>query len=70
MSHLHMNNAARTEWGTMGLGWGALLRLPAVWRTRLEQRRHLASLDAHLLEDMGMDRESAAREADKPFWAA
>ena len=31
-------------------------------------RRQLAELDAHLLEDIGVDPIDAAIEASKPFW--
>ncbi len=41
-----------------------------VWQVRAEQRKHLASLDSRLLEDMGMSREEAVREGNKSFWTA
>lgn len=69
MSHMHTVNS-NTSWGTLGLGWGAFVRLPAIWRARLAERRHLSQLDAHLLDDIGMDAERAQREATKPFWQA
>lgn len=45
----------------------ALLRL---WLQRARQRRRLATLDAHLLRDVGLTRQDALAEAGKPFWAA
>lgn len=38
------------------------------WETRRLTRRRLATLDPHLLKDIGIDAISAAREAEKPFW--
>ena len=32
------------------------------------QRLHLEDLDAHLLDDIGIDQVIARREADRPFW--
>jgi uncharacterized protein YjiS (DUF1127 family) len=45
-----------------------LLAALATWQQRYELRRHLLTLDDHLLEDIGLDRAAAAREAAKPFW--
>lgn len=44
--------------------------LLVVWEKRLKQRHALATLDARLLDDMGMSPEDAAREAAKHFWRA
>lgn len=40
------------------------------WPARSRQRHALADLadDKHLLADIGLTREQALREADKPFW--
>lgn len=54
--------------GAALVGDGA--RIAARWRARLEQRQHLASLDARLLDDIGVDPVAAHREAEKPFWRA
>jgi uncharacterized protein YjiS (DUF1127 family) len=59
-----------TQWGDFALGFGTLLRLPALWRARLAERRHLAELDDRLLDDAGLDRGHALEEAQKPFWQA
>jgi uncharacterized protein YjiS (DUF1127 family) len=40
------------------------------WRERARQRRNLASLDDRMLKDIGIDRATARKEADKPFWQA
>lgn len=44
------------------LGW--LINALATHRQRL----HLEDLDAHLLEDIGIDRDMARTEARRPFW--
>ena len=42
------------------------------WLARSRQRRALREIaernDFHLLKDIGVSREEAFREADKPFW--
>ena len=55
--------------GAGPIGWLSSLyaELETVSR-RIEERRHLSQLDDHLLEDMGLTREQADREAAKPFW--
>jgi uncharacterized protein YjiS (DUF1127 family) len=43
----------------------------AHWRLflrRLATRRALRELDAHLLRDIGLSREQALAEAERPFW--
>ncbi|WP_416900121.1 MAG: DUF1127 domain-containing protein [Minwuia sp.] len=47
------------------LNSGGLL---AAWQQRANERTALASLDDRLLRDIGIDRQSAAVEAKKPFW--
>ncbi|KAA0010229.1 DUF1127 domain-containing protein [Billgrantia pellis] len=37
-------------------------------RQRHHSRRRLVDLDQHLLDDVGLDRPTAQREARKPFW--
>ena len=61
-SLLHQEN-----WVTsVGLGW----RRICLMRARHRQRKALRDLadDPHLLSDIGMTREQALQEADKPFW--
>jgi uncharacterized protein YjiS (DUF1127 family) len=52
--------------GMAGQGpFGAFL---GVWLERWRQRRKLARLDRHLLDDIGLSSEDVARETAKPFW--
>ncbi|WP_104205359.1 DUF1127 domain-containing protein [Billgrantia saliphila] len=37
-------------------------------RQRSHSRRRLLELDERLLNDIGLDRSTARREASKPFW--
>lgn len=39
-----------------------------LWRQRSQQRKHLASLDNYLLDDIGYTRKQVKIEAAKPFW--
>lgn len=41
-----------------------------VWRQQALQRKQLAALDDHLLQDIGLDRHQVAEEWEKPFWKA
>jgi uncharacterized protein YjiS (DUF1127 family) len=47
-----------------------ILHILVRWRQRRRQRAALAELadDAHLLKDIGLSREQALSEANKPFW--
>jgi uncharacterized protein YjiS (DUF1127 family) len=45
-----------------------LIETMAVWIVRRRQRQALAELDDHLLDDVGLSREQAYREAARPFW--
>lgn len=50
---------------------GLFVRLLAKWRradTRWRQRQALAALDDRLLDDIGLTRAQAEREAHKRFW--
>lgn len=53
-----------------GLGclFFAALQTVEVWYERSGQRRRLAQLDDHLLNDIGIDRLAAMEEVSKPFW--
>jgi len=48
----------------------ALSRVIALWVARSSQRKALADLteERHLLDDIGLTRAQALREAAKPFW--
>jgi uncharacterized protein YjiS (DUF1127 family) len=45
-----------------------LVDLLLAWHERGRQRRHLRSLDDHMLRDIGLSRADVESEADKPFW--
>ncbi len=38
------------------------------WQDRARQRRQLASLESHVLKDLGLSRADVAGEISKPFW--
>ena len=50
----------------------ASLRRAGAWclacLRRAEQRRRLAELDEHMLNDIGVSKGDAAEESAKPFW--
>ena len=58
--------------GFAGRGPGRLLERAAdqllVWHERARQRHQLASLDAHMLRDLGLARADVEAETAKPFW--
>lgn len=55
-------------------GIGEILRaaveLVMLWQARAAQRRTLAELDDHLLEDVGLNRAEVEAEIGKRFWQA
>lgn len=78
-----MNDMRLSKTATINLSWRVwfrdgvrLLGLEAsrTWallktcRCRARSRRHLAALDARLLQDIGVSRTAALNEARKPFW--
>jgi uncharacterized protein YjiS (DUF1127 family) len=62
----------------LGRGWprpqpAEITAVPGTWRFRYCYRRELERLRSsapHLIEDIGLSREHAAREVTKPFWRA
>jgi len=42
--------------------------LVMLWARRMQQRRELASMDARMRRDIGVDRLEVGRETRKPFW--
>ncbi|NNE79529.1 MAG: DUF1127 domain-containing protein [Silicimonas sp.] len=48
---------------------GMLARFSA-WYSLISQRRTLSKLDDHLLDDIGISREAARKEARRPVWDA
>jgi uncharacterized protein YjiS (DUF1127 family) len=47
---------------------GRAVDLVLAWHERVRQRRHLRSLDNHMLRDIGLSRADVEGEAAKPFW--
>lgn len=45
-------------------------RVVQAWFQRYRTRRHLLDLDDAALKDIGLERETALREAKRPFWAS
>ena len=41
-----------------------------IWWERRTARLKLAEMSDHMLKDIGLSREDAVLEADKPFWTA
>ena len=39
-----------------------------LWRHRYQQRKQLAKLDQHLIEDIGLTEKQIREESRKPFW--
>lgn len=61
--------AACPSWGRRGLAAvTAIAATISFWRQCSRSRHLLATLDDHLLRDMGVSRVEAWRESDKPFW--
>lgn len=59
--------------GNAGSVSGAVIRISDtlhLWYERAVSRRRLASLDAHLLRDIGLTEADVWEEARKPFWRA
>jgi len=58
--------AVSAGWQAVSAGWHLLRR----WVQRRAERRALAELALlpHLLDDVGLTRAQALREAGKPFW--
>lgn len=51
-----------------GMPFAGLVRsAKAAWQRR-QERAQLARLDAHILQDIGLDAEQALEESRKPFW--
>jgi uncharacterized protein YjiS (DUF1127 family) len=65
---------ARLGWFVLSVGnfvialvWHGAMWL-VIWQERARERRRLASLDDHLLRDIGLSRGAIDREVRKPFW--
>ena len=44
------------------------LEVLSSWHDRMTYRRELSQLDDHMLEDLGLDRQTVDFEIRKPFW--
>jgi uncharacterized protein YjiS (DUF1127 family) len=54
-----------------GLAWRVFVALAdvlVVWQKRIRDREALQNMTAAQLTDIGITREDALREAEKPFW--
>ena len=74
-----MHTADMTIWTARFLGldaanavraYHALIARAGLWRLRARTRRHLWTLDARLLADVGLSRAACRRETEKWFWQA
>ena len=63
----HRSTANRHQ-SSSWLGWTALLNEWLRWSERSRQRADLRDLDEHLLKDIGITRQQALDEANRPFW--
>ncbi len=43
-------------------------RLVVIWDTRRRTRIHLAQLEDHMLDDIGLTRSDVRKEIERPFW--
>jgi uncharacterized protein YjiS (DUF1127 family) len=57
-----------TSTASAAAAWGVFRRWCGVVLARRRQRIELAALEDHLLKDIGVSRDEAAREAAKPWW--
>ena len=60
---------AATDRATLAASAAAMARVVQRWNQRSRQRMALRDLDAAQLNDIGVTREDALREAAKPFWS-
>ncbi len=63
-------SGARGHKGSAGGKLSSILLTLQAWQERGRQRHHLANLEDFVLQDMGLSRADALREARKPFWRA
>ena len=66
-AHFHPGPAWSVRVATV---FARAVHLFLLWSERARQRRELANLTPRLLDDMGVSRDEALREAAKPFWRA
>jgi uncharacterized protein YjiS (DUF1127 family) len=59
---------SRPVWQRLHALLARALDVLRIWQDRCRSRRTLRQLDDWLLQDVGLSRAVAAREARKPFW--
>ena len=68
MSDVTQNYYCISKGRAQDAGTPGLTRMIARWMTRRAERQQLAALSDALLDDIGLSRAEARREAAKPFW--
>ena len=63
-----INGLARGLGGELVAALDRVLDAPFVWADRVAERRHLAELDDHMLQDIGLSRADLHAVTSKPFW--
>ena len=63
-------NFAHDNKSLLARAFYAALRVLYNWQDRAAQHQRLAMMDERMLEDIGINRGQAMREARKPFWRA
>jgi len=63
-----VNDSKATTKAHLLFSFETVLQRLKFWRQRSKQRKHLASLDDHLLDDIGYTRKQVKIELAKPFW--
>ncbi len=71
-AHLSSNNLGVIEVADASLKQqlSSIWKTLGLWFSRMEDRRHLATLDERMLDDFGATRDEVAAEIRKPFWVA
>ena len=65
---LNSNRTSTVALATMFAPTARAAALLASWRQRAADRRQLASLDGHMLRDIGLSVGDVEIEVSKPFW--
>ena len=65
---LHSNRTTTVTLATMFPPAARAAALLASWRRRSSDRRQLATLDGHMLRDVGLSLGDVEVEVGKPFW--
>ena len=62
--HQPAHHSAHGLWGVLVHAYETWLS----WNERMRYRRELSELDDHMLQDLGVDRQTVEYEIRKPFW--